>query len=205
METPRRYVPKPDGPGFGHDPEGVHTSSRVKPRAFRKDCWGSRLPMEPRMAKASSRSRFAAGIAFAALALLVHHLGGTRLFIAPHAGETFGIAQRAAKARSALVICAAEATPGAPPVDVEEEEAAASYFKVKMRKKEYTVEQQMTRKERLTERLRKRKGKFVYRGPKPYDPDRFTTARAEEHRGETGKSCFLPFCPWPNFFGSCES
>lgn len=129
--------------------------------------------MEPRVQseKASlRRSRFTAGFACCALAFLATHFGGSRLFVASPADI---MARTQARAPS-LVICAAEPKPGGAPVEVEEEAAPSSFMKVKIGKKEYTINEQDDRKTRKTKWLRSLKGKFVYRGPKPYDPDRFT-------------------------------
>eukprot|EP00434_Breviolum_minutum_P009238 symbB.v1.2.008141.t1/scaffold509.1/size193965/11 len=129
--------------------------------------------MEPRVQSEKvslRRSRFAAGVACCALAFFATHSGGTTLFVASPA-DVFTRTQVRA---DSLIICAAEGKPGSAPSDVEQEAPPSSFLKVKIGKREYTLDQQSNRKETKSKWLRKLKGKFVYRGPKPYDPDRFT-------------------------------
>ncbi|CAE7802784.1 rplE [Symbiodinium necroappetens] len=130
--------------------------------------------MQPAAAaqKASMRNhRAGAGIALAGLGLLVYNLAGPRLFVAPQP-EMLGIPRHGSEARGeALIMCAAK--PGGRPVDVTQEAMPASTIKVKTGKGELTVDQQFDKKERTTRWLKTLKGKFVYRGPKPADPDQF--------------------------------
>ncbi|CAE7757710.1 rpl5 [Symbiodinium pilosum] len=113
----------------------------------------------------------AAGMALAGLGLLVFNLAGPRLFVAPQP-EMLGIPRQGLEARGdAVIMCAAK--PGGPPVDVTKEAMPASTIKVRTGKGELTVDQQMDRKERVSRWLRSLKGKFVYKGPKPYDVDQF--------------------------------
>eukprot|EP00439_Symbiodinium_sp_Y106_P083566 s1539_g23.t2 len=135
---------------------------------------GLQLPMQPAAAaqKASMRNhRTGAGIALAGLGLLVYNLAGPRLFVAPQP-EMLGIPRHGSEARAeAVIMCAAK--PGGRPVDVTQEAMPASTIKVKTGKGELTVDQQFDKKERTTRWLKTLKGKFVYRGPKPADPDQF--------------------------------
>eukprot|EP00439_Symbiodinium_sp_Y106_P083663 s1539_g23.t4 len=167
-------------PGFG-DP-GQRTwdaqpSLHRRPGQIQKSSWeeiGLQLPMQPAAAaqKASMRNhRTGAGIALAGLGLLVYNLAGPRLFVAPQP-EMLGIPRHGSEARAeAVIMCAAK--PGGRPVDVTQEAMPASTIKVKTGKGELTVDQQFDKKERTTRWLKTLKGKFVYRGPKPADPDQF--------------------------------
>ncbi|CAK9052734.1 50S ribosomal protein L5 [Durusdinium trenchii] len=129
--------------------------------------------MEPRLysEKASMRrSRFGAGVAICALAFIANQFGGTPLFVSSPAGA---ISQTQARADS-LVIRLAEAKPGKKPDDSQVAAVPVMKTRVKIGKNKYTIGMQGSRKEEKTRWLRSLKGKFVYRGPKPYDPDRFT-------------------------------
>ncbi|CAE7228610.1 rpl5 [Symbiodinium sp. CCMP2592] len=167
-------------PGFG-DP-GQRTwdaqpSLHRRPGQIQKSSWeeiGLQLLMQPAAAaqKASMRNhRTGAGIALAGLGLLVYNLAGPRLFVSPQP-EMLGIPRHGSEARAeAVIMCAAK--PGGRPVDVTQEAMPASTIKVKTGKGELTVDQQFDKKERTTRWLKTLKGKFVYRGPKPADPDQF--------------------------------